>query len=482
MLIVLDGLRPDLVTPGVMPNLCALAAEGTELTRARSVFPSVTAVAAASIATGAYPAVHGIVGNELFRIGEPGSCLRDLRDYRVARGLDQALPQGLVEGITFADVMASAGRRLAIVDGGMPIVSTLVDPRAARHRHWSFSTAGRDCTATPRAWDAVVARFGFPPERELPHFDEVSYATDVLIDHVLAEIVPDVAVLWLPEPDATSRWREIGSLEAENTLRHVDRHLGRVIDAVRRKSRGERTTIIVASDHGQLSVTGGVDVLAALRSAGFDAAGRGQHSEAGIVVSGQGYGALTLPTRDPALEDRLIGWLMGQSWVGNVMTRARAAGAIEGRVPGSLALERCGLGHRRAPDVMFTFRHEAGLDRHGVEGRGLHNWAMAGCRGTHGGLSAMEMSTVLVAAGPGFKAGLKCPAVAGIVDIAATILARLGLAMPHPQGRDLANVLFEERREVVIETGADGYAQSVVMGHVGAGRLEMAGRGVGLVV
>ena len=60
---VFDGLRPDLVTPELTPNILRLAARGTWFREARSVFPSVTRVATTSIATGAPPGVHGIVGN-----------------------------------------------------------------------------------------------------------------------------------------------------------------------------------------------------------------------------------------------------------------------------------------------------------------------------------------------------------------------------------------------------------------------------------
>src|SRR4051812_26844515 len=66
LLIVLDGLRPDYVTPEMMPNLYALGQRGVVFTNHHSVYPTVTRVNASSIATGTYPEVHGLMGNSVF--------------------------------------------------------------------------------------------------------------------------------------------------------------------------------------------------------------------------------------------------------------------------------------------------------------------------------------------------------------------------------------------------------------------------------
>src|SRR5471032_2776080 len=66
LLIVVDGLRPDYVTPDVMPNLYALGQRGVVFANHHSVFPTVTRVNASSISTGAYPERHGLLGNTVF--------------------------------------------------------------------------------------------------------------------------------------------------------------------------------------------------------------------------------------------------------------------------------------------------------------------------------------------------------------------------------------------------------------------------------
>ena len=66
LLIVLDGLRPDYVTPELMPNLFALGARGVVFANHHAVYPTVTRVNASSISTGAYPETHGLLGNAVF--------------------------------------------------------------------------------------------------------------------------------------------------------------------------------------------------------------------------------------------------------------------------------------------------------------------------------------------------------------------------------------------------------------------------------
>ena len=66
VLMVWDGLRPDLVTERDTPNLVALAREGVRFERHHSSYPTVTMVNAAVLATGADPGTDGVIGNVMF--------------------------------------------------------------------------------------------------------------------------------------------------------------------------------------------------------------------------------------------------------------------------------------------------------------------------------------------------------------------------------------------------------------------------------
>lgn len=74
MLLVLDGLRPDVlraaIRDGDAPNLGALAERGEAVWDAVSVFPSITPAATAAIATGRAPEGSGIVGHSWYDAAE----------------------------------------------------------------------------------------------------------------------------------------------------------------------------------------------------------------------------------------------------------------------------------------------------------------------------------------------------------------------------------------------------------------------------
>jgi predicted AlkP superfamily pyrophosphatase or phosphodiesterase len=61
VLVVLDGLRPEAVTPEVMPALTALSAAHWRALHAVTVSPSVTVAALTSLASGVSPERHGLI-------------------------------------------------------------------------------------------------------------------------------------------------------------------------------------------------------------------------------------------------------------------------------------------------------------------------------------------------------------------------------------------------------------------------------------
>jgi arylsulfatase A-like enzyme len=61
VLVVLDGLRPDAVPTFSLTHIAAMASDGASTWTGRTVAPSVTAAAVASLLTGIAPARHGVV-------------------------------------------------------------------------------------------------------------------------------------------------------------------------------------------------------------------------------------------------------------------------------------------------------------------------------------------------------------------------------------------------------------------------------------
>src|SRR5260370_10687876 len=70
ILMIWDGLRPDLVTQRDTPNLFRMAREGVRFDRHHSIFPTLTMVNATALATGAPPGINGLEGNVFYLAGE----------------------------------------------------------------------------------------------------------------------------------------------------------------------------------------------------------------------------------------------------------------------------------------------------------------------------------------------------------------------------------------------------------------------------
>src|SRR6266852_3774262 len=103
IVVVVDGLRPDAITAEDTPTLFRLRTEGVEFTNGHSVFPTVTRVNAATIATG---------------------------NFRNFLALDRVSGGRLVMGPTLGERLRSRGLTLAGVSSGSTGSSFLLNPRA----------------------------------------------------------------------------------------------------------------------------------------------------------------------------------------------------------------------------------------------------------------------------------------------------------------------------------------------------------------
>ncbi|MCA3585085.1 MAG: alkaline phosphatase family protein [Methylocystis sp.] len=472
VVVVFDGLRPDMVTPDRMPNLFGFAQDNLWFREARSVFPSMTRVATSSISTGAPPAVHGVVGNSFYYPAVTTGHILDtslMADLTLA---ESALGGSLLCGETLGDRLAFHGKSFAVVHSGAAGSCYAINPRAAANGHWTFSVLGRDASRTPEAVDEMVARFGPLPPRNLPRFEETEYVTRVFTEHVLAEMDPDVALIWFNEPDTSFHYKFLGSVETNAVMRAVDIAFGRILEAIAARSGGEETAIIVASDHGQISSSGVADIAALLTEEGHAAARPADRpiADARITVTGGNMGEIRMVDGDLDRRDRIARWLMERDEIGMVFTPSEDP--VHGAVPGTLSLALAGMDHARQPELVYVLRSGAEADPYGLPGLGLITGGVPVGGGMHGGLNRHELNTVLMLGGAA-RAGASgiTDSPAGIVDIAPTVLDLLGLApassmrgasLMHPELRRAAplyeafqtrNGAFRQQLQVVRRNG-----------------------------
>lgn len=473
---VFDGLRPDLVTPELTPNILRLAARGTWFRQARSVFPSVTRVATSAIATGAPPGVHGIVGNAFYLADAIPERIFDTSDISMLRRAEAHHGGRLIAVDTFGDVLARAGKRLAVVHTGSAGSAHFINPRARANGHWTFSMHGAGATQTPEAVEEALARIGPLPERELPRIGEVAYGGRVMTEHVLPTLKPDVALIWFNEPDTTFHYRGLGSPEAMAGLKEADRAFGDILDWVEAQPDAERIAVIAASDHGQIS-TGAVEPLFdAARQAGFDLSNAKSVDGAAFLATGGISGEIRLRGSDRTELERIAAWLMEQPAIGHVFSRGN--NGEEGEIPGTLSLDLVGTGHAgRQPDLMFILKSTLDADQYGLPGLGAMtpgDVPLGG--GMHGGINPHELNTVLIVSSGAAGTGSVSQEPAGIIDIGPTVLGFAGLAKaPSMVGRDLSRPAQEEARTQRFAAGRGTFTQHVEIAEQDGRRFILGG-------
>jgi arylsulfatase A-like enzyme len=411
VIVTLDGLRRDMISEQTTPNLVAFAREAERFEEYRTVFPSCTRVVSASLATGCYPARHGLQGNSVALMEAGRLVLRDAGDPDFLQLKRRVTGQSLA--------MPTLAERLKDVGGA--IVFSNVSPGAA-YAH------------DPDGHGYVYHRAGsFGPGRvPVEPADRLDVTLDVdgdrrmtgrFIEEVLHRRKPALGVLWLGEPDHIQHEAPLGSPEHLAVLAAADAHAGLVIEAVTRlRDGGEDILLVIGSDHGHQSVTGVIDIDAELVAAGLK---RGANSDEVVAVSNGTSALIYVHPDQAALMPRIRAFLDASEWAGEVFS-AHDLDRVGQKPEGGLAFAVS----MRASDAPNAF---------GVPGTSLAaRPAMGksdrlGC-GQHGGLGAFEQSPFLMVSGSGFAPGVSRSGSARVIDIAPTVLTHLGLPASEMDG------------------------------------------------
>src|SRR5215467_1835980 len=232
IVIVLDGLRPDAITPEETPNLWRLRQEGVNFTNSHSVFPTVTRVNATAIGTGALPGRNGVVGNSQYvRAVDPNHAFVN-DDHKKLLHLDQVTHGGMVLVKTLGEILQERGKRLAAVSSGSTGSALLTNARAPQgagiliNGYWE---PGMRVAFPDAVNDEVRGRFGaapLKPETSESQDAAVTWTQSVLRDYVLPQLKPDVVINWLTEPDHMLHVNGAGSPQARASIRNDDAEIG----------------------------------------------------------------------------------------------------------------------------------------------------------------------------------------------------------------------------------------------------------------
>jgi predicted AlkP superfamily pyrophosphatase or phosphodiesterase len=450
---VVDGLRPDAITPEATPTLFRLKTEGVEFANSHSVFPTVTRVNAATIATGLQPGTHGIVGNQIYSPAVDPKRALDTGNFKNLQALDRVGGGRLVMGPTLGERLRAHGLTLAGVSSGSTGSSFLLNPRAPAGVGVlvnGYFDQGKTVAYPHEASEAILAKFGPAPAKAgvARHDAAVAWTERVLREYVLTELRPDVVINWLTEPDHTQHDVGVGSPSARETIRHDDEEIARVLATLDDLGLGASTDVFVVSDHGFTTNTGGVDVAGELSAVGF--------GDVVLASSGQAVG-LHVAGRDGERIASVARFIQSREWGGVVFSAGRGAGDPRGVVEGTFSLEQIHVANERAPDLLVTFPWTSQASAFGVRGTDLA--CMSGgaklYASDHGSMSPWNVRNTFLAWGPSFKKSAVVSAPVGNVDVTPTILALLGIAQRDGlDGRVLAEALADgpDQEQLAVET------------------------------
>jgi len=325
IIFVWDGLRTDDLTPEITPNYFSVARSGVAFADHHAVYPTFTMMNSASIATGAYPGVHGFYGNVVYAPSAKGKNAK-------GADIDFSAP-AFIEDFGVVEAVRDAYR------GKLTLVSTML--QAAQAKGLTTAAIGKfgaafiqdytrggiildEDAAMPLVFAKELQQAGYPlPRNSVNAYDAgaltlandngdptapipiqrlkdgqtgnpldrtgalsrrgFAYLTDVFVNYILPNKKPDLTIFWSKEPDATSHAYGPGTYNSIDATKMNDEILGRVIEKLRQLGWDKSTDIIVTQDHNHSTVSGDVAhyPLRAIVDGGV-----GAHDPHGYSVSG----------------------------------------------------------------------------------------------------------------------------------------------------------------------------------------------------
>jgi arylsulfatase A-like enzyme len=465
LIIGLDGMRPDLVDPAIMPSLAKLVEGGTRLPDHHAVYPTHTRVNISTLASGVTPGRHGVVANVFKMNGDvdPSLAIVDTSNDAHLRALDAATGGRAVQAPTLGDMLERHDQRVAVAatsSAGAGILWTRRQPYRVVNVNSHYERA--DLLSLREKLGPIP-----PPDVDY-RLERQMYAARAVTELFMGDDDTRAIVLWLNEPDASLHRYGLGSPEVREALEICDTVIGYLVQHLEQEGLRDQFNIIVVSDHGHSTVLHhrslGEYLDRAAREIGFDGVELSTASDYIYVDGTPAAGALESLTR----------WIQEQSWAGAVFGTK-----VLQRLPGVLPLPALwsGIGSEGGPALAVSPAWSDATNERGVPGTVAALSEQVALRATHGSASPYDLHAFLAMAGPDIAERQITTLPTGAVDLTPTVLQLLGIEPRQPfDGR----VLWEALRVADGEPGShhterigpanahpDGFAPEIVIEYVG---------------
>lgn len=421
ILITIDGFPARMWRDEALPapNLRQLAREGVAAEAMTVSNPSITWINHTTLATGVTPRRHGVLYNGLL-VRQGGD-----QPPKVEPWVDKSR---MVLAPTLYDLASQAGLTTAEVDW--------VAVTRAQGIHWSFPEIP---TADGKVESEMIGDGILRPEqigwfhgrtrKNTPWQDEMWTKA---ASYIFQKHRPNVLLFHLLNPDTVNHQCGPDTSASYTAMAYADRLVGEFLKVVKQSGLSERTTVVVASDHGFKKVAKVVYPNVTLKLAGHVTASAASITRCDVVAKVQGGMAfvyiLNLARRAELLPA-----------IKKLFTATEGiAKVLDGREGPTMGMPTPEENQAVGDLILFAKNGYAFKD----DVRGETAVAPTqGYLGTHGyPADDPDMDGIFIASGRGIKQGVPLQRIAN-VDVAPTLARLLGLTIPNAEGRVLNEIL-----------------------------------------
>jgi predicted AlkP superfamily pyrophosphatase or phosphodiesterase len=407
-----------------MPTLRRLIREGARAEGVVCSFPTVTWPNHTTLVTGVPPARHGVIGNNYLD--------------RDSAGKVPFIPDPLFDKdqIVKVPTVYDAAHKAGLVTAGIVWPAT----RSARTLDWTvpdmFGTEAWPKYGT-QAWLEELRGAGLPVDRHGVWTGESGggvprdWLYTRMARHLFEHHPPNLLMIHLVEVDHVQHKHGPKTADAYWSVSHADDRLRDLVEAARLSPLADKTTFVIASDHGFFPIEKDIRLNVLLKREGL-LGGKDKKKQAYCVSQG---GACMVYVLDDERREEIVGRLR------KALAEVEGVAAVLGPEQFTKLGQPTPEDDSRAPDLWlsaesgFSFTDsESGEDV--VAARETHG-------GTHGYLpNQPDMLGTLVISGYGVEPGTNLGKVSNL-DVAPTIARLLGIELPTADGQALSKALKE---------------------------------------
>ncbi|MBS4204500.1 ectonucleotide pyrophosphatase/phosphodiesterase [Lederbergia citrea] len=238
-----------------LPHFRELLQGASYCKQVETIYPSVTYPCHATIVTGKFPNLHGVINNTLLQPGNPSPDWFWYRHYVKGTTLyDEAKKAGMSTAALLWPVTAKAN-----IDYNMPEIFA--------NRPWQNQIAVSIQSGSVLYQLEMNKRFGHIRKGlNQPELDDFVLESAV---HTIKKKKPNVMLIHFTDLDTQRHFHGFSSNEAHEAIRRHDIRLGRIMGALKESGLYEQSTIVALGDHSALDESKAIKLNVLLRERGL---------------------------------------------------------------------------------------------------------------------------------------------------------------------------------------------------------------------